>query len=107
MATEALLLALALSRTLSHPKSCESIVMVADQLWMVGSMLRDISMPKEVLYVVSVGHLEVAEITAAAFGDEDWGLHDLWQCAADHLFNSWCDQDKRIVVATKAANAAR
>ena len=53
MTTEALLLALALSRTLSRRKSRESIVMVADQLRKLGGMFQDIGMPKEVLEAVS------------------------------------------------------
>ena len=107
VANEALLLALALSRTLSHTKSCETIIVVADQLRNLGGMLRDIGMPKDVLQAVSVGRLEVAEITAGAFGDEEWVLHDLWRCAADYVWELDIYADGREAAATKAANAAR
>ena len=106
MTNEALLLALALSRTLSRPKSRESIVAVADQLRKLRGMLRDIGMPKEVLKLVSERRLEVAEVTAGAFGDEEWVLHDLWQCAADYVWEL-DNYEEEEAAATKAANAAR
>ena len=106
MTNEVLLLTLSLSRTLSRPKSRESVVMVADQLRKLDGMLRDIGMSKEVLRVVSERRLEVAEVTAGAFGDEGWVLHNLWQCAADHVWDLPL-QKERDEAATNAASAAR
>jgi len=105
--TEALLLALALSRTLSRPKSCENVVVVADQLWRLRGMLRDIGMPQKVLVEVGMKRLKVAEVIAGAYGDEEWVLHDLWQCAVDHVWAlPWYKPDRRSA-AQEVANAAR
>jgi len=105
--TEALLFALALSRTLSRPKSCENVVVVADQLWRLRGMLRDIGMPNKVLKEISVKRLRVAEVIAATYGDEEWALHDLWQCAVDHVWAlPWYTLNRRSA-AQEAANAAR
>ena len=109
MTTEALLLALTLSHTLSRPKLCESIIVVADRLRQLGSMLRDIGMPKEVLQAVGKRRLEVAEIAAGEFGDEEWVLHDLLQCAADHVWelHIYFDDDEWEAAATRAADTAQ
>ena len=109
MTNEAVLLVLTLTRTLSRPKSRESIIVVADQLRKLGGMLRDIGMPDEVLEAVSEWRLEVAEMTAGAFGDEEWVLHDLWQCAADRVWelqNIYVDERKAAVTCAKATQAA-
>ena len=107
MTTEALLLVLTLTRTLSRPKSRESIVVVADQLRKLGGMLRDIGKRKKVLEAVSGRRPDVAKITAGAFGDEEWVLHDLWQCAADHVWELHIYSSEREAAVTQAANAAR
>ena len=107
MTNEALLLVLTLTRTLSRPKLRESIVVVADQLRKLGGMLRDIGMSKEVLEAVSERRLEIATTTAEEFGDEEWVLHDLWQCAADHVWELDIYAEEREAAATKAEKAAR
>jgi len=79
VATEALLLALALSCTLSCPKSRQSMVMVADQLRKLGGMLWDIRIPREVLEAVCEMHLEVAETISGhlVMRNGCWMLHDV------------------------------
>ena len=107
MTTEALLLALALSRTLSRPKSCDNVVVLADQLGRLRGMLRDIGMPDNVLIEVGMRRLKVAEVIAGAYGDEEWVLHDLWQCALDHVWALPWYRPDRSSAAQEAANAAR
>ncbi len=80
--------------------------MVLDQLRTLQGMLRDIEMPKEVLEAFSDRRREVVEVTAGAFGDEEWVLHDVWQCAADHVWELGVYADEREAAAAKAANEA-
>jgi len=70
-------------------------------------MLRDIGMPNKVLREIAVRSLEVAEAIAGTHGEEEWVLHDQWQCAADHVWALTCYEPDRVGVAKNAANAAR
>jgi len=76
---------------------------VADQLGRLRNTLCDIGTPKDILQQVALRRLKVAEIASEAFGIVDWVVHNLWQSAADGIF----DGCERTVTAHKAANAAR
>ena len=65
------------------------MVMVADQLRKLGGMLWDIRIPREVLEAVCEMHLEVAETISGhlVMSNGCWMLHDLWQWAADRVWD--------------------
>jgi len=63
-------------------------------------------MPQKVLEELAVKRLKVAAVIVGAYGDGEWVLHDLWQCAVDHVWElPWYEPDRRSA-AQEAANAA-